>query len=56
MLVDELRAAGLLDEANEPHLTDKGWDWLHALEQRKPADEAYAQAEDLVLSTNGIFR
>lgn len=56
MLVDELKAAGLLDETVEPHLTDKGWDWLRALEQMKRQDEAFTQAEDLVLSTNGIFR
>lgn len=56
MVVDELRAAGLLEEAPELTLTDKGWDWLRALESLKRHEEAFAQAEDLVLSTNGIFR
>lgn len=55
---EELMQAGLCDDSEEHHLTSKGRDWLRALEQmqmreRLAGDDA---SEDLILSTNGIFR
>ena len=58
MMVEELREAGLLDGSPEPHLTEKGRDWLRLLgecETDEVTDSAEAAAE-LVLSTNGLFR
>lgn len=58
-LIDALREAGLLDGVGTPHLTDKGRDWLRALEDVH-GDEVVEQldgaAADLVLSTSGLFR
>lgn len=54
----ELCNKGLIDNLPEPHLTDKGRDWLRALadvETKEVVDSGEAAA-DLVLSTNGIFR
>lgn len=58
MNIDELRAVGLLDTSPEPHLTDKGRDWLKALEGFDDAAEAEFEdaSADLILSTNGLFR
>ena len=54
----ELSNRGLIDNLPEPHLTDKGREWLRALaglETDEVVDNGEAAA-DLVLSTNGIFR
>lgn len=54
--MEELVTAGLCDGTQEPHLTDKGRDWLEALEQVEAQIRFQDAAEDLVLSTNGLFR
>jgi hypothetical protein len=56
--VNELYQAGLVTSPGDPHLSDKGREWLGALEnmmarENVDLDEA---AADLVLSTNGLFR
>ena len=54
----DLRQAGLLDGSEEPHLTPKGRVWLKMLEHAESKD-AYVDgdaAEDLILSTSGLFR
>lgn len=57
-IIEELRQAGLLETASDPHLTVKGRGWLRALEDvetQEVVDSGESQA-DLVMSTNGIFR
>lgn len=55
--IDQLREVGLLDNSPEPHLTDKGRNWLRALEDiEAPEQDLDDAAADLVLSTNGLFR
>ena len=54
--MEELVTAGLCDGLAEPHLTDKGRDWLLALEQVDAQIKFQDAAEDLVLSTSGLFR
>ncbi|MFP5352727.1 MAG: hypothetical protein ACLGIB_09210 [Actinomycetota bacterium] len=54
--MEDLVTAGLCDGMQEPHLTDKGRDWLEALEQIEAQIKFQDAAEDLVLSTNGLFR
>lgn len=54
--MEELVSAGLCDGAQEPHLTDKGRDWLLALERVDAQLKFEEAAEDLVLSTSGLFR
>lgn len=54
--MEELVIAGFCDDAQEPHLTAKGRDWLQALEQVEAQIRFQDAAEDLVLSTNGLFR
>ena len=58
MTMEELRGAGLLDEATEPHLTPKGRDWLRMLEELETREvvDAGEMAADLVMSTSGIYR
>lgn len=54
----ELCNKGLVDNLSEPHLTDKGREWLRALagvETDEVVDNGEAAA-DFVQSTNGIFR
>ena len=57
--IDELCHKGLVDNnLAEPHLTDKGRDWLRALadvETNEIVDSGEAAA-DLVLSTSGLVR
>lgn len=55
---EELMQAGLCDGSEEHHLTAKGRDWLRALEMMQMRDGLMNDdaSEDLVLSTNGIFR
>lgn len=57
-IVDELRAAGLLDSSMDPHLTAKGRDWLRALEDvdTQEVSERGEASADFVLSTSGLFR
>ena len=56
--LEEMREAGLLTESLEPHLSDRGRDLLHALEDLESLDtvDNNEAAADLVLSTNGLFR
>ena len=54
--IDELVQAGLLDGSSEPHLTGKGRDWLEALEEAVNREWKELDAEDLILSTNGLIR
>lgn len=54
--MEDLVTAGLCDGAQEPHLTDKGRDWLQALEQVDSQLRFQDASEDLVLSTNGLYR
>ncbi len=54
---EELIQAGLCDGSGERHLTAKGRDWLHALEEMEMHEAGLEEAAaDLVLSTNGLFR
>ena len=55
VLLDELRDAGLLVGA-DPHLTDKGRDWLRQLEDLGTGEVAEEWAADFVLSVNAISR
>ena len=58
VLTDEMTQMGLLEGASEPHLTQKGREWLRGLEdvETREAVDASEAAEDLVCSTNGLFR
>ena len=58
LLMDEMIEVGLLDSMSEPHLTKKGREWLRGLEVVETSEvvDATEAAEDLVCSTNGIFR
>lgn len=54
----ELLHKGLVDNMPEPHLTDKGREWLRTLadvETNEVVDSGEAAA-DLVLSTSGLVR
>ena len=55
---EDLVQAGLCDEPEGHHLTPKGRDWLHALEEMQVSEmvDLNDAAADLVLSTNGIYR
>ncbi len=59
-MVDQLRQVGLVDNSAEPHLTQKGREWLRALEHAGARDQSDRDvteaAAELVLSTNGLFR
>ncbi len=54
----DLLNAGLLEREPQPHLTDKGRDWLRALEGLHTEEVALSgdSDEDFVQSTNGLFR
>lgn len=59
-MINELREAGLLT-GSEPHLTDKGRDWLRLLEDTATEEVLIQNAasewsEDLILSINAISR
>lgn len=56
--ITDLQAVGLLDRTEEPHLTDKGREWLRMLEDLTTQDvtDQAEVAADLILSTNGLFR
>ncbi len=56
MLMDELVQAGLVTESEEPHLSNKGREWLKTLEGVEHQEINVDQAADLVLSTSGLFR
>jgi hypothetical protein len=58
MSFEELQQVGLLDMGPQPHLTQKGRDWLKALEdvETHEVSEIGESAADLILSTNGLFR
>lgn len=55
LLINELREAGLLT-IGEEHLTDKGRDWLHQLEDVQTRDIAEEWAADFVSSISAISR
>ena len=58
MNMDELRHAGLLESAGDPHLTDKGRDWLRLLDDLEAQEvvEGISSSVELVVSTNAIYR
>ncbi|MDQ3987560.1 MAG: hypothetical protein M3280_13820 [Actinomycetota bacterium] len=56
--LEQLSHEGLIESSPEPHLTDKGRDWLRMLsdiETHEVADSG-EMAADLVLSTSGLIR
>ena len=56
--LEELSHEGLIEGLPEPHLTDKGRDWLRMLsdlETHEVADSGEIAA-DLILSTSGLIR
>ena len=55
---EELVQAGLCEGPDGHHLTAKGRDWLHALEEVQVSEllDLNDAAADLVLSTNGLYR
>ncbi|MFP5297784.1 MAG: hypothetical protein ACLGHL_02195 [Actinomycetota bacterium] len=55
LLINELREAGLL-VGLEPHLTDKGREWMRQLEQVDHKDAAQEWAADLVESVSALSR
>jgi hypothetical protein len=58
MTIEELRRAGLLEVAGDPHLTEKGRDWLRALDDLEAQEvvEGMTSSVDMVISTNGLYR
>ena len=54
--MDELVQAGLVTATEEPHLSEKGREWLKTLEGVDHQETSVDQAADLVLSTSGLFR
>lgn len=56
--LDELRTAGLLETSGDPHLTDKGRDWLRLLDDLEAQEivEGIASSVDVVASSNAIYR
>lgn len=56
MVMDELVEAGLVTSNEDPHLSEKGREWMHNLEDVEHHDIDLDNAADLVLSTNGLFR
>lgn len=56
MVMDELIEAGLITSNDDPHLSDKGREWMHQLENVDHHDLELDGAADLILSTNGLFR
>lgn len=55
LIINELREAGLL-VGIEPHLTDKGREWMRQLEEVDHTIAATEWAADLVESVNAISR
>lgn len=55
LIINELREAGLL-AGIEPHVTDKGREWLRQLEELDHEQAAAEWAADLVESVNAISR
>jgi hypothetical protein len=59
-MMKELQTAGLLDFSSDvPHLTDKGRDYLHILDDagtQEIADSGEDNQADFVLSTNAVWR
>ena len=53
----DLVAAGLLTSTNDPHLSEKGREWMKTLSDvdHQTVDLSEAAA-DLVLSTSGLYR
>ena len=59
-MIEELRDAGLLDFSSDvPHLTEKGRDYLHILDDagtQEVAESGEDDQADFVLSTNAVWR
>lgn len=56
MVMNELVEAGLITSNDDPHLSDKGREWMHELENIDHHELELDGAADLILSTNGLFR
>ena len=56
LLMDELVQAGLVTSADDPHLSDKGREWLHRLEDVDHQELDQDAAADLIFSTSGLYR
>ena len=56
--MEELRTAGLLEMSGDPHLTDKGRDWLRLLDDLEAQEvvEGISSSVDVVVSSNAIYR
>jgi hypothetical protein len=56
--IDEMRAAGLLETAGDPHLTDKGRDWIRHLDDLEAQEivEGISSSADVVIASNAIYR
>jgi hypothetical protein len=56
--IDEMRAAGLLESAGDPSLTDKGRDWLRLLDDLEAQEvvEGISSSADVVVASNAIYR
>jgi hypothetical protein len=56
--MEELRNAGLLETTGDPHLTDKGRDWLRLLDDLEAQEvvEGISSSVDMVVSSNAIYR
>ena len=54
--LSELVEAGLVTDMKDPHLSEKGREWLRQLESVDHREMDMEDAADLVLSTNGLFR
>lgn len=56
--IEELRHAGLLETSGDPHLTDKGKDWLRMLDDLEAQEvvEGISSSVDMVVSSNAIYR
>ena len=56
--LEELRHAGLLETSGDPHLTEKGRDWLRLLDDLEAQEvvEGISSSVDVVLSSNAIHR
>ena len=55
-VLDQLVDAGLVTSSVDPHLSDKGRDWLRNLEDLEQHEVQLDGAADLVLSCSGLFR
>jgi hypothetical protein len=56
--IDELRAAGLLETAGDPQMTDQGRNWLRSIDDLEAQEvvEGITSSADVVASSNAIYR